>query len=781
MSWAAGGIQHTSAGCGHPYRIDPDQRHPVQLVGGDPFELRALTDPTVAAVTVELDDGSAVPMQRVTLDDLYDDVGVDPGDGHLAAASGSRPDIGCAQPWRVRLTAPPRGVVGYRFVAAGCSTERFLAPVGVWGDVGGELSLVGDGGHGDARVSATDWLVTDDGVVGVRVALALAAGERVVGFGERFDSVDQRGRVLDTTVFEQYKQQGNRTYLPSPFAIVAGGERGWGFHVRTSRRVHFDVGHQTADRLLIELAVDPARPVVELRLYEGDPRLVLATHLAEVGGLRRPPDWVFRPWMSANDWNTQARVEAEVARSVELGVPVGAVVIEAWSDESTFAVFRDARYDVRPDGAPLAAADVTYPPDGAWPDPAGMIRRLGERDVRVLLWQIPVLPSGDDEGHRRDGGQLAADAATMTARGYCVGEADGTPYRNRGWWFPGALLPDWTNPAATQWWLAKRRYLVDELGVAGFKTDGGEHAWGDELTYADGTRGAESNNRFPLAYAEAYSSLFDDGEGTVFSRAGFTGAGRAPCHWAGDEDSTWPAFRASITAGLSAAVSGVAFWGWDLAGFSGELPTVELYVRAAAMAALCPIMQYHSEFTGNLADADGRRPQRDRTPWNVAEQRGDQRALTLYRRFAVLRERLQPYLRAQADVCVDERVPMMRPLGLGWPTDRAVWEHPLQYQFGDSMLVAPVCDEGATGVDVYLPEGAWIDAWSGEERRGPRLVRRPVPWDEIAVYLTADAAASLLPLFRDLPDPLPPDPEDFHKQNRADLHDFAPQNRDGGR
>ena len=42
-------------------------------------------------------------------------------------------------------------------------------------------------------------------------------------------------------------------------------------------------------------------------------------------------------------------------------MPVGAVVIEAWSDESTFTVFRDARYDVRPDGAPLAAADVTYP------------------------------------------------------------------------------------------------------------------------------------------------------------------------------------------------------------------------------------------------------------------------------------------------------------------------------------------------------------------------------------------------------------------------------------
>ncbi len=282
-------------------------------------------------------------------------------------------------------------------------------------------------------------------------------------------------------------------------------------------------------------------------------------------------------------------------------------------------------------------------------------------------------------------------------------------------------------------------------------------------------------------YAEAYTSLLDSVgcDGTVFSRAGFTGAGRAPCHWAGDEDSTWPAFRASIIAGLTAAASGVVFWGWDLAGFSGELPSVELYVRAAAMAAFCPIMQYHSEFTGNLAAPDGTRPPRDRTPWNVAEQHADERALTLYRRFAVLRERLQRYLVEQADVSVAERVPLMRPLCFGFPHDAAVWSHPLEYQFGDAMLVAPVCHEGATAVDVYLPDGEWIDAWTGEHLRGPRTVRRDVPWDEIAVYLTASRAPDLLPLFHDLPDPLPTPGNDFHKQNRARADDFAPQNRVG--
>ena len=44
----------------------------------------------------------------------------------------------------------------------------------------------------------------------------------MVGFGERFDRLDQRGHRLDAVVFEQYKGQAatGRTYFPMPFAHV---------------------------------------------------------------------------------------------------------------------------------------------------------------------------------------------------------------------------------------------------------------------------------------------------------------------------------------------------------------------------------------------------------------------------------------------------------------------------------------------------------------------------------------------------------------------------------
>ena len=73
-----------------------------------------------------------------------------------------------------------------------------------------------------------------------------------------------------------------------------------------------------------------------------------------------------------------------------------------------------------------------------------------------------------------------------------VRRANRRPYANRGWWFPGALMPDLTTAQGARWWTSWRRYLVADVGVDGFKTDGGEHAWGRDLRFGDGSAGEES-------------------------------------------------------------------------------------------------------------------------------------------------------------------------------------------------------------------------------------------------------------------------------------------------
>ncbi len=737
-------IRHRPHGLGHAYRLEPDQRVPARPIEGEPIILGATTGSDVTDLSVELTVGGRtrrLPLERVR-------AGAGPAAsggaiaGHLASAATRQVGLG-RQAWSVRLDPLVAGThVAYRFVADGPRqrTRRFGFVVAGWSSPAGGSPPSRSAGSSDRIVAdSVAWLRADGGPIRVRFALRLAAGERVIGFGERFDRLDQRGRRLDVTVFEQYKGQGARTYMPMPFAIVVGGD-GWGFHVRTSRRSWYDVGLTDPDRLWVEVELDPDEPDPEVgvALYGGAPAEVLGAFLRETGVPRVPPDWVFRPWMSGNEWNTEARVRAEVERSLAEGIPVGAVVIEAWSDETTFVAFRDARYAVHEDGAPHRLADFEFPPDGAWPDPRGLVDWLHENGIRLLLWQVPL-----HRARPAPTGQALADRETMVARGYGIREADGRPYRNRGWWFPGSLMPDFTNHEAKAWWLAKRRYLVEELGIDGFKTDGGEHAWGHDLRYADGTRGDVSNNRYPVLYPAAYQELMAScgREPVTFSRAGFTGAATVPCHWAGDEDSTWEAYRASITAGLSAGASGVIYWGWDLAGFSGEIPSAELYIRSTAMAAFCPIMQYHSEFNHH------RLPSRDRTPWNIAERTGDRRALEIYRRFARLRERLVPYLAEQGRRSAETSRPLMRALCFDWPDDPAVWDHPFQYLLGDDLLVAPVTEPGTTSLEVYLPAGRWIDAWTGTPLTGPRLVRREVPLDSIPVFIREGAAGSLLPLF----------------------------------
>ena len=90
---------------------------------------------------------------------------------------------------------------------------------------------------------------------------------------------------------------------------------------------------------------------------------------------------------------------------------------------------------------------------------------------------------------------------------------------------------------------------------------------------------------------------------------------------------------------------------------------------------------------------------------------------------------------------------MMRPLCFDHPDDPNVWNHPFQYHLGDHLLVAPICHPDTDTIDVYLPAGEWVDAWTSTRHHGPVTIHRQTPWDEIAVYIRAEAAEQLLDVF----------------------------------
>jgi alpha-glucosidase (family GH31 glycosyl hydrolase) len=734
-------IVHTPKGQEHPYEQLPEERFPRDPLAGQPFTIGIAIRPPgqvrTVSVHTRLDDvpGPTGPARQIAdwQPQLEEGVGAEFLDRMVRVEQ----DI-----WQAQLTAPEHGhTLTYWIEADGQAGPEYTVRGEAWRPEPSTLSLdeigpgqwamsIGRGQPGvmpDDRplppVRAVEWLTSGERARRVRITFASAPGEAFFGFGERFNALDQRGEVLDMRCYEQYKSQGKRTYFPIPFMLSSAG---YGVYIESQRWMQFDLAAAQPDAWTLEADLGPDE-TLNLTWFAGDSPLDIIGQFTQLTGPAvLPPLWTFGLWMSGNEWNSQARVQREVEQSLAHEIYPSALVIEAWSDETTFYIWNDAQYTSVSGDRMLHYRDFAFPAEGKWPDPKGMIDDLHHKQIRVLLWQIPALKVRDDAHPQHD-----ADHAYFEQQGFGAREADGSLYKIRPFWFRGGDLWDVTNPAACAWWLHKRAYLLEEMGIDGFKTDGGEHLWGSDTCFADGRRGDELWNVYPQLYTGAYYQFANEkrgGDALLFSRAGFVGSQRSPAHWAGDENSTWDAYRHSILAGLSAGISGVPFWGWDIGGFSGEIPSAELYLRGTAMAAFCPIMQYHSEFNQH------REPCHDRTPWNIQARTGNERVIPIFRFFVNVRHNLMPYIWQEAQYAAQTGQPMMRALGL-WECDAS----PYQYLFGRDLLVCPVVEENATTWTVYLPDGDWYDLWTRERWTGSQTVQVSAPLDCIPVFARAGA------------------------------------------
>ncbi len=738
-------IKHRPHGSGHPYSVDTDQRSPIDPIAGEPLDLgvRSTSDVERVDLIYELDGIPQTPLalqktQRKSRGQVLDG-------GHLASAQArlARQSGG----WTVQLNGLTFGQkLRYRFVSNSGNTRWFVTSVYQWKDSDLQIST-----SGTSRLNGGVRMLTNgEHVRAIKFQFELSADERVSGFGERFEAQEFRSSKVDTILFEQYKNQGKeaRTYMPMPFAHVVGGG-GWGFWIDSYRKVEFDIGKQETNLLKVTVDVDgligePFSP--EIHFFDGSPSEVLDAFLNKCGRPQELPEWVFGLWASANEWNTQAEVLRQADLHREYDISFSNLVIEAWSDESTFTTWRDAERTSKVSSGETKLTDFSFPKDGAWPNPKEMVDDLHSRGVKVHLWQIPLLKM---RPHPK--GPLAEDVSEAIEGGHLIIEENSAgvekPYRNRGWWFPLGLMPDLSDPESAQWWTDKRRYLVRDLGIDGFKTDGGEHAWGRGLLYKNGKRGDEMNWKFPVHYAEAYGNLLtSEGKAPVtFSRAGNVGSQAHGAFWAGDENSTWEAFRWSLNAGLTASASGIFYWGWDFAGFSGDVPSSELYLRSAATACFVPIMQYHSEFNHH------RLPSRDRTPWNIAERNSDPGVIDEFRNIIKIRDRLRPYLTGQMAKAINTGKPLMRPLYFD-TLDKEIWDPraSFQWQLGDSLLVAPIVNEGLAKRTVWLPSGSdWVEAYSGNSHRGGAFIEAETTTAaSVPVFVRASAWTEMKTIFR---------------------------------
>lgn len=530
----------------------------------------------------------------------------------------------------------------------------------------------------------------------------------VYGLGEKFDSIDQKGKVCESRVEEKFCNQGEKTYCTIPFFFT---DAGWGMYIETDRVIKYEFGDTIKCRI-----PEDAVPII----FTGSPAEIVAEFNSYIGSIKVPPEYAFGPWVSANRWNCQKDVEETVRNLEKYDFPATVLVLEAWSDEATFYIWNGSKYKEKSGEEGFGYQDFEFSESKYWNDPKQTVSDLKKKGIHTVLWQIPVYKKLE-EGVTN--AQSKADEEYAIENRLCLFKKDGTPYRiPEGNWFAGSLVPDFSNPKTKEAWFKKRKYLTD-MGVAGFKTDGGEFIYEDDVISFDGKTGKELKNAYCQEYINSYYEYLG-GDGILFSRAGYTGASCTPILWAGDHQSTFEELRNAYVAALSAACSGIAFWGFDIGGFAGPLPSEELYLRSTQFACFCPVMQWHSEPDGGqfkelLKGAEGNN---ERSPWNMAAVYNDPEYLDEIRKWHHLRMKLLPYIYKQAVKSADAGLPMMRPLFMVNPGDKNSYGWEDEYYFGEDLLVAPLLKENEDRRKVYLPEGKWTGFFSKKEYEGKRVI-----------------------------------------------------------
>ena len=219
-----------------------------------------------------------------------------------------------------------------------------------------------------------------------------------------------------------------------------------------------------------------------------------------------------------------------------------------------------------------------------------------------------------------------------------------------------------------------------------------------------------------------YSQKVTQRRGFILGRYGDWGSERYPAFFTGDTYSQWPvlAYEVAFTARGGNVL--VAYISHDVGGFHGRKIDFDLYARWIEFATFSPILRMHSAHAnpreGNV-----------RMPWLYGDA-----GVALMKKYFTLRMQLMPYLYTYTWVAHRDAVPILRPLYMRYPRLEEAYRHSREYFFGDEMLVAPITEPGGNQT-VYLPEGQWLDFFTGKRYAGNTTFTAQYATDETPVFV----------------------------------------------
>ena len=535
---------------------------------------------------------------------------------------------------------------------------------------------------------------TEEGAERATISFQCSPGECFAGTGERFRKMDLSGQTFQLKNQDAQGVNNRRCYKNIPFFLSS---RMYGAFYHTSDYCKLSL----ADHSTRSLQFLCDRATLDVFLVGGrTPEEVLRGYRMLTGFPQMPPLWSFGIWMSRMTYFSAEEVEDICQRLRREHFPCDVIHL----DTGWFRTDWLCEWKFNPE---------------RFPDPEGFIQRLASQGFKVSLWQLPYVAKGAEQlDEAREHRYIAPLRKEQATEGSNFSALD----------YAGTI--DFTNPDATAWYQGLLRRLL-KMGVKCIKTDFGENIHMDADYHAMSPE--RLNNLYALLYQRAAYEVTREvtGEGVIWARAAWAGCQRYPLHWGGDSASTWDGMAGSLKGGLHLGLSGFAFWSHDVPVFHSVPDFMnspldpQVYVRWTQMGVFTSHLRYHGTCK--------------REPWHYPD------IAPIVKKWWKFRYRLIPYIVEQARKACAGGMPMVQALLIRHPYDRQCWHVDDEYYFGRDFLVCPVMDAKGRR-DIYLPEGMWVEFFTGERWDGGRWYEQvETPLERMPVFVRPGAVIPLYP------------------------------------
>lgn len=542
----------------------------------------------------------------------------------------------------------------------------------------------------------------------------------IYGLGETTRGINKRGHVYRSFCSDDpnHDEDKRSLYAAHNFFMLDDGKTATGYYFDTPGIIEFDMGYTELNTINITLDDLDANIYIISGFSKKD---VVKQFRELIGPSYIPPKWAFGYCQSRWSYETSEEVRYVADKYNEAGIPIDSIVLdidymEAYKD---FTINREA-----------------------FPDFEELVAKLKENKIHL----VPIIDAGVkvEEGY---------DVYEEGVRNnFFVKKEDGSDLVAAVW--PGrSHLPDFLNAEARAWFGNKYKILLDK-GIDGFWNDMNEPAIfytkdhleevfeeieeykgknldissffsfvglvnsisnspKDYRSFYHNCDGVKVNHEkvhnlygynMTRAAAEAFDALSPDKRILMYSRSSYIGMHRYAGIWTGDNKSWWGHLLLNIQQLPGLSMCGFLYAGADMGGFGGNC-TKDLMLRWIAVSMFTPLFRNHA--------CRGTRRQE-------LYEFGDMKD---FKELIRLRYALIPYLYSEFLKAAKKNEMYISPLSFEYEDDR-VNEIEDQLLVGESIMIAPVYRQNATGRYVYLPEDMKLIRFRGAKNYDEEILEK---------------------------------------------------------